>query len=270
MDLSFAKYLPSTALRPFINFYYVVSGNDIAFENHPQGTFDLIFGQASQGEFRGEKTVKVAESATTIFVAQQKNPFDLYFAPKTKIFGVSLKAEGLYKILHFPLQEMNNRIWDISDHISLQYKNLNEQVLESKSDKEAVQVIDSFFLKRYYIANATLVPFDKLLSFIRQYKGNLSVTEMARRMNVSSRTLNRLFYNHIGISPKAYTSIIRFQHAILNYYQHPHLGWSPNLLDAGYYDQNHFIKDFKRFTGKTPSSFLGTDRTLSDFFLKQS
>lgn len=264
----FQKYPVSPALRPFIKYYYVLKGHDLLYETHPQGTFDLIFGQPNGSEFRGEKTVKPTHKATTLMFAQQEKHFDIYLAPHSRVYSVSFKPEGFYKILKFPLGEMINLMWDISDHLPKSYQYLYEQVLESKTDEQAIQILENFFMREFYKANAVLSPFDQLLHFIRQKNGNIRVEEMAQHLNVSRRTLNRLFAKHLGITPKSYSSIVRFQQAILNYYERPNFGWSGVLYDMGYYNQNHFIKDFKRYTGKTPTRFLNTDRTFSDFFLK--
>lgn len=269
-SLSFKKHPVSLVLQPFVKYYYSLKGSSGEFfETHPQGTLDLIFGDMTGNEFLGEKKKKVTSNTRIGMFAQQEKHFDLYVGPNTRFYGIAFYPEGFYKILNFPLGEMVDFIWDLTDFLPKSFQFLAEQVLECDSDECAIQKMEAFFLQEFQKANAIVEPFDKLLHLIRQKHGALSVEEMTKHLFVSRRTLNRLFADRLGIRPKSYSSIVRFQKAILNYYARPDFGWSAISYDTGYYDQNHFIKDFRRYTGKTPTLFLDADRTLSDFFLKE-
>lgn len=74
-------------------------------------------------------------------------------------------------------------------------------------------------------------------------------------LGISPRQLRRLFTNHIGISPKHFSRVIRFQHVLNTYYDQENIDNS-SYFDSGYYDQAHFIKDFRKFYGITPTQAL--------------
>jgi AraC-like DNA-binding protein len=80
------------------------------------------------------------------------------------------------------------------------------------------------------------------------------------------KQFERIFSEHIGISPKQYLKIIRFQFAIFQKQQNANM----NLLDvsfkSGYYDQSHFINDFKSLSGLTPKQYFSKNEACSDFF----
>ena len=129
-------------------------------------------------------------------------------------------------------------------------------------------ILENFLLWQLHQANASLNPFDRMVQHIRSCKGGITVEKLADQLFVSRRTLHRQFRERIGIAPKSYINIVRFQNSLSQFYQAPYKGWANVYYDFGYYDQTHFIRDFKRFTGRTPSSFLQSERSLSDFFLQ--
>ncbi|PWL24467.1 MAG: hypothetical protein DCO96_13380 [Fluviicola sp. XM-24bin1] len=75
--------------------------------------------------------------------------------------------------------------------------------------------------------------------------------------------------SNLGIGPKSFTKINRFKEVLACISTHPEYDWQDLLYRFGYYDQAHFIKDFKRYTGKTPSEFLKTTDDLSNLFLEK-
>lgn len=269
-DLSFrlTKYPVASSLRPYVKFYYVLEGTDIWLDNHPQGSLDIVFGLNAGLTFQSGAMHSPLLSRIAI-VAQQERAFRIGFAPGTRMVGINFKPEGFYKILKLPLSEMMNLSCDISDLLPNSFLEIQEKLLHCSHEIEIIKLLERFLIKQFYKANAQIEPIDKLLRYIRHTNGNIRINEMADKMYVSRRTLHRLFIGRFGIPPKTYTRILRFQNTIRSFYQRSYWGWSGILHDCGYYDQNHFIKDFKQFTGKTPSSFLGDERSLSDFFLKE-
>lgn len=91
---------------------------------------------------------------------------------------------------------------------------------------------------------------------IQKAQGTLSVKQIARDLAISERQLNRLFIQDVGVSPKVFSRINRFQH-VYQRLQHQDISSLSSLaLDAGYTDQAHFCRDFKAITGKTPKTYL--------------
>jgi transcriptional regulator GlxA family with amidase domain len=91
----------------------------------------------------------------------------------------------------------------------------------------------------------------------RAHPGSVSVEALARDAGVSVRTLERHFLTHVGLSPKRWLRILRFQRVVGEGDPGPDL--LGRALRAGYYDQAHFLRDFREFAGTTPGRFFGTD-----------
>ncbi len=86
--------------------------------------------------------------------------------------------------------------------------------------------------------------------------GQLSLEALSHKVGYSQKHLIQLFKEQVGLPPKAFLRIIRFQRAIMEIEQRGAIEWSHLALDCGYYDQAHFIRDFKLFSGFTPEAYL--------------
>jgi AraC-like DNA-binding protein len=85
-------------------------------------------------------------------------------------------------------------------------------------------------------------------------RGKLSITSLEREILLSQRRLEQLFRQHTGMSLKNYADIARFQSVLATAEEHTNL--TTLGLETGYYDQSHFIRHFRKFTGTSPSAFL--------------
>ncbi len=96
----------------------------------------------------------------------------------------------------------------------------------------------------------------------------VAVAVMAQSIGLSERQLERLFKKYIGLSPKFYTRIIRFS-TIFELIQQEDPGWAGLAYESGFYDQSHFIRNFKAFTGEDPSRYGFDEKNMANFFLKK-
>ncbi len=92
--------------------------------------------------------------------------------------------------------------------------------------------------------------------FIIEHNGCCTVKEIADKLNLSIRSIHRLFTKDMGIAPKKYLRIIRFNYACMQISTFPEMDLFDVLCSCGYYDQMHFIHEFKEIMKTTPSHFL--------------
>lgn len=114
-------------------------------------------------------------------------------------------------------------------------------------------------------------PVQQMAKWAADRNGCTSVDEMARMAGVSSRHLRRLFLRQAGLSPKLFCRIVRFRGLVRSLSLEPNAVWAQCALDAGYYDQSHFVSDFREFSGLTPTEYAaglcseqGHDRFFQD------
>jgi AraC-like DNA-binding protein len=107
------------------------------------------------------------------------------------------------------------------------------------------------------------------MSMIFSKKGMITITSICDELSVSERYLQKLFQKYVGLSPKFFARIVRFSH-IFNVIKEEDPDWAEIVYQAGYYDQSHFIRNFKAFTGEDPSQYIFAEKTLANFFMKKS
>jgi transcriptional regulator GlxA family with amidase domain len=100
-----------------------------------------------------------------------------------------------------------------------------------------------------------------------QLKGQVSVDELSEQLNINRRQLERRFASAIGLSPKQLAKIVRLQAALKMLEQGHFTSLTALAYENGYFDQAHFIKDFKEFTGLSPKQFFAGNLTMTALFV---
>lgn len=94
----------------------------------------------------------------------------------------------------------------------------------------------------------------------------MGVKELAEREAISERQLNRKFGQWIGVSPKKFSEVVRFQSVLRTIQSGSPLDWTELALKHSFFDQAHLIRDFRRFYGDSPLTAAKDFRRLSDFY----
>jgi AraC-like DNA-binding protein len=105
---------------------------------------------------------------------------------------------------------------------------------------------------------------DYALAHIHRSPGTTTITALTRDIGISSRRLSQLFREQVGVSPKLYCRIQRFQQAVQHMHRGDDIHWTELALTCGYYDQSHFSNDFRAFSGLSPSTYSATQRRWSN------
>ncbi len=130
-----------------------------------------------------------------------------------------------------------------------------DQLCEAKTNVKRIDVVEKFLIGRMASAEP-----DKLilaaLALIHKSKGNIRITELTEQLHISQSPLEKRFRQAVGTSPKKFASIVRLKNILQQYTPTSSLTELGN--EAGFYDQAHFIKEFKNFTGDTPEKFFNS------------
>ncbi len=105
---------------------------------------------------------------------------------------------------------------------------------------------------------------DYVLTQLHRSPGTITIAQLTRDMGISPRRLSQLFRDHVGVSPKLYCRIQRFQQAVQHMHRGDDVHWAELALTCGYYDQSHFINDFHAFSGLSPTNYSTADRRWSN------
>lgn len=170
-------------------------------------------------------------------------------------FGVDFKPGGLYRFLGIPMQEFTNNSIELEALSYSTFHELTENIINAGSIGEQINTIESFLLKQLNKIDGYKSSVEEALHIIIQTSGSIRINELSCRLLVSERSLRRMFHEYIGISPKTLCRITRLQSVINNCMDDKQLNFLIAAYDNGYFDQSHFIKDFKEFCGYTPGQY---------------
>lgn len=179
----------------------------------------------------------------------------------TGTIGVEFSPHGAYRFFHLSFDEIKNKIYPLNDILGRISNQLEEQIANTESVKGKIFVLQQFLLKQLTLHKEDSV-FEYCINKIQSSKGKITVKELEKKTGYSSRWLNMKFADKIGVSPKNLSSITRFKqyyHALTTGNEN---GFMKNDFYEYYYDQSHFIKTFKRYTGLSPARF---ENRINDF-----
>lgn len=177
-------------------------------------------------------------------------------APNASMIGVHLRPGGASAFFGLPLSELRNSVIELDTLWNGEAQNLRDQLLETPSPSGKFQILEDALLARWRgFAPRHRAVLHALESFTRE-PGNITVGKVTADVGLSRRRLIEIFTEQIGMTPKIFCRLRRFQRALTEIHRIRTVTWTEIANGCGYYDQAHFIKDFKEFCGMTPGDYL--------------
>lgn len=250
--MKFDKHFPTDKLKDYIK-YYVVSENDVESEYKVFPSSGLVIGFQYKGQLSSlkDKTLKELTSAGITGISDSYKVFK-----NSANIGTVLVFFSEIGFTHFashPANELFNLSLSLDDIFGKDEINqVGEKLLMATTDKERIKVVEQFLLSQLKSIQA-----DKLIveavKLIYQSRGTIRVKELNEKLFISQSPFEKRFRKVVGTTPKKFTSIIRFNSVLENLNKAKSL--TEICYENNFFDQAHFIKDFKHFTGQTPEQF---------------
>ena len=167
---------------------------------------------------------------------------------------VRFKPASFYRLLALNARHFNTRpFWNLESVLG-DADALLKDMQQCAGSGTKIQLIETYFRGVILAEKNSNRLLDEAIHYIRQHKGTLSIGELKSHLGVNYKWLERNFSEAMGMTPKQYSSLQRFINAYTAFLiQKDLVGVTAN---SGYSDTNHFIKDFKKYTGETPMQYL--------------
>lgn len=172
---------------------------------------------------------------------------------------IVLQPSSLFRLTGLPAYELTNRFMDAEAIWGKKIREVYEQMCNFEDIEPVIKVAERFLENAIVQFRQHLHPIDKVGSLILNQNRPLSIDKLAELACLSSRQFHRKFSERVGIGPKVFDKVVRFQKAFFMKNAHPDLDWLSIALECGYYDYQHLSKDYKFFTNMTPSAFYEVD-----------
>jgi AraC-like DNA-binding protein len=262
----YAELRPSPRLASFIKCFWALeySGSTDVEPVLPDGCPEIVFNLSDR--FLRLYTAHDELQPSALFAGQMSRSIAIRPTGNVNLFGVRFQPAGALPLLRFPMSEITDRIIDLASACGRIGEEVEWRINEARSLAERVAIFESFFVTELAARNNTDAIAAYATETIVEGRGLRSISSVSAHVGVSDRRLERRFKRAVGVSPKTFSRIVRFQ-AVVNAVQ---LSETPNMLDTalsyGYYDQSHLIRDFRGFSGDSPSAYFERTHQLSDVF----
>jgi len=186
----------------------------------------------------------------------------------TKTIGIEFCPQGAYRFFHLAMSDLQNQIYSLSDVLGNTGKQLTEYINDAASVQHKIVLLQQFLLKQLSLHNEDSI-FEYCVEKITSSKGMMTIKDLEKKTGYSSRWLNMKFNDKLGVSPKNLSSVIRFKQYYQAFVNDNQESFFRNDFYELYYDQSHFIKDFRRFTGLPPKMFEKQANNFGESYYKE-
>lgn len=251
--MRFDTYIPSNILKPYIHFIAVSEVEEDKVYKVLPGT-GLVIGF----QFKGNLTLLHNKEQIDLSISGITGLHDTFRIFKntghTGTVLIYFKDGGASAFFQQPAHELFRESVSLDNFVSRsELSSIEEQLCDAETDSQRIQTIERFLISRMsFNKNDTLIL--AAISLIHASKGNIKIAQLMKHLHISQSPLEKRFRQLVGTSPKKFSSIVRFKNTVNSY--DPQASLTDLSYEAGYYDQAHFIKEFKKFTGDTPHSFF--------------
>lgn len=241
------RYLPSAELAPYIEHYWTIEWNlsePALRETLPYPCAHIILepGVAQLGGVHTKKFSRLLEG-------------------HSRVLGAKFRPGGLRPFVSQPVSAFTDKVLPLHEVFGDAARHLDRRVLAHADHHAAIEVLETFLCALQPRADDALALAGTVAARIANDRAITRVEQLGLEFGTSARTLQRLFGEYVGVSPKWMIRRYRLQEAAERIAASALVDWAQIALDLGYADQAHFSRDFKNLIGKSPAEYF---RSLSE------
>lgn len=258
----FRSYRPCSPLREFVEDFWLYqdySGEHLHERILPSGTIEMVF-NLQQDELRiygPADANQCRRFAGAVVSGPYATPFMSDIAEETAIMGVHFKPGGTSAVLSLPANELTNNHVELTSIWGPAGATLRERLCALKRPIERFQLLEQALLSRICdIQRGRRTTVDVGLDILVRTHGGAKVRDIAKTVGLSQRRFIELFTAEVGLTPKLFGRVQRFQYAVASLQRATNVDWAQLAVEFGYFDQSHLIHEFVEFSGLSPSVYL--------------
>jgi AraC-like DNA-binding protein len=251
---------PSKAAARFIRFYIqrearlgaITLTNPVPARGTPMLSFQ--FGGPVEVRLYGTDVTRTAETAALIG-AQTFQRCQLVVRGYVETFVIVFWPSAIHQLFGLPPTEITNCDHAAHGVLGAEASELRQKLGNARTFSERVQIADQYIANKSSRAGAA-DSIEIAVNELVRYHGGRRMDALAQHTGLSLRSFQRTFQQRIGVSPKLYARIVRFESALKTKAASPHISWTTVAQEFGYHDHMHMVHDFKQLSGETPTGIL--------------
>lgn len=256
-----SEFAPGPALAAYVRVYRIVQFVFTGITNLPYKPYPPRPEHCLSFYPRDTETVEYVNSGKTItnlktvLMGQQDEVTNRYVGRDFLVFQVVFRPGALYRLTGIPSWELNNSYFDAETVFHKHIKEVNDKLNDAKGFTDMISVVESFLLKQVNRGVRDFHRLDEVSNIILQSTDHISIEWLAKESCLSLRQYERKFKERMGISPRYFNKVVRFENAFRLKNKYPYLDWLSIAIHCGYHDYQHLVKDYKAFTNQSPTGF---------------
>jgi AraC-like DNA-binding protein len=255
------RYIPRAPLSGFVQCLWYSEG---APQTHtkerllPNGEAAIIFNLCDDPIriYDAQDLTRFATYGTAVLSGARANCFAIDTNQQERVIGIQFRPGGAFPFLRMPVSEAENSSVALDDVWPGRAGAIRDQIFEASAAESMFATLERLLLAQLTRPLELHPAIEFALDRFRRTAHTCKVAEVADRIGLSYRRFIELFHRQVGLTPKVFCRVRRFQHALRSIHRSGHVDWVETALDCGYYDQAHFIHDFETFSGLTPNRYV--------------
>jgi AraC-like DNA-binding protein len=251
------KFLPEPVLTPYVKEFLVID-SDQEFDNTLIPDVSIVLSFRFRGVLLALDADREDAFPTVVISGLRKTARQIRYAGGSANFMVIFREGGIAAFSRMGAHELFGLSIPGENIFSgTELAGITERLAEAATNQERAAIVNDFLIGK--LAAAKPDPeVDKAIQWIKKQSGIIRIKDLASALYISQDAFEKRFRMRIGATPRQYASVVRLRHLIKTY---PSLSsLTEASYEAGYFDQSHFIKDFRGFTGQSPSGFFKNSR----------
>jgi AraC-like DNA-binding protein len=268
--MSFERISPRTELRRHIECFWIVENTDpspAVQKIIPDGFPEMIFHFGDTYLIKLNK--KWTRQSRSLLGGQMTSYFSLKNTGVSSILGIKFKPAAIGLLFNIDMHPLTNRVVSLERLGHMDLIAFGDLLKNTGHHTNRIVAVEDY-LSNYLRVDRNDAVINAAVEQIFTSNGMAPVADICKQTGCSERQLERMFRKYVGLSPKLYSRIIRFAHIFQVAQGRKEMNGSELGIASGYYDQSHFIKNFKAFAGEEPSGYFFDQSNLANFFLRKS
>jgi AraC-like DNA-binding protein len=270
--MRYKKFFPCSILSPFVECYFIWDSEGsvettMVIESPPNGFCSIVFNYADPYYLQNKKYERLAVPMQFIS-GQSIYSYKLFLEGEIGVAGIVFKPAALATIFHLPIYEYTEERIDLYKVFKKSIVDKYANEIKISSEEQKVHLLEEFLMQQYRIQKPEPDYIDQAANFIVEHNGLLQVSDLLKDSCMSRRSFERKFFHKVGLSPKYYARVRRIGHLLSFVAGKRTADWPKIFSECEFYDQAHFIKDFKEFTGRSPQQYLKQNTELANYVEK--